>query len=51
MLQVIDDRLRGRHEAAYRCQRFAEGPHNEVDLVGQPEMAGGSGAMLAQDAN
>jgi hypothetical protein len=48
MLQVLDDIFAGLHESAYRGERFAEGPHDDVDFIKDTEMLGGAGARRPQ---
>ena len=51
MPQVVDGFGVRANEPAQAGQRLAERAHDQVDLVGQAEMTGRAGAMLAQDAN
>ncbi len=50
MLEVVDDVLAARHEAADRRQRLGEGAGDDVDLVRQPEVRRGALAVGAEDA-
>ena len=48
--EEVDDDLVAGHEAADRGERLREGPGDQVDLVGEPEVLGRAGARVAEDA-
>src|ERR1051325_8721485 len=50
VFQEIDRPLFTDDEPTERCECLAECPHHHVNLIGQPEMAGGSSSTLSDHA-
>ena len=51
MANPVDDALVGSYESTHRCQRLAEGAHDEVNLLGETEMVANTAAIATEDSH